>query len=90
MRGRVETSRTGGETWPDPAELNNKLWAGRKVNNKMEGNNTPSEVCFASLIRKAAIEKHLKGLSTLAAKRQGFTASLSLTLIVHLYISRLS
>jgi hypothetical protein len=36
-------------------ELNNKLWAGRKINNKMEGNNTPSEVCFASLIRKAAL-----------------------------------
>ena len=56
----------------------------------MEGNNTPSEVCFASLIRKAVIERHLKGLLTSAAKRQGFTASLSPTLIAHLYISLLS
>jgi len=41
---RAETSRTGGETQPGSVELNNKLWAGRKINNKMEGNNTPSEV----------------------------------------------
>jgi len=46
--------------------------------------------CFASLIRKTAIERHLKGLLTSAAKRQGFTTSLSPTLIAHLYISHLS
>lgn len=57
----------------------------------MGANKTPSQVCFASLIRWAAIERHLKGLLTSAAKRQGFfIPSLSHKLIARLHISHLS
>ena len=56
----------------------------------MEGNKTPSEVCFASLICKTAIERHLKGPLNSAAKMQGLTACLRHKLIAHLHFSRLS
>jgi hypothetical protein len=80
----------GDETWPRSVELNDKEEARRKINNKTGEHKTPSQVCFASLIRSAAIDRHLKGLLTSAAKRHVFTPSLSHKLIASLHISYLS